>query len=75
MQLGQGNIIGLGYGEPSKVEGKWVADETFNRVVSAVLEGADEVLDFECGSGWGLFEMYYRGVSPRAWGWIRRRMR
>lgn len=50
-----------GYGEPSRVEGKWVADETFNRVVSAGLEGAGEVLDFGCGSGWGLFEMYYTG--------------
>lgn len=50
-----------GYGEPSKVEGKWVADDAFNRVVSAGLEGAEEVLDFGCGSGWGLFEMYYTG--------------
>lgn len=48
--------------EPEKVEGKWIEDEVFNRVVSEGLKGARNVLDYGCGWGWGLFEMHY--TSP-----------
>lgn len=55
-------------GEPEKYEGKWVEDETFNRVLSENLKDARNVLDFGCGFGWGLIEMAYSGKFEKGIG-------
>lgn len=44
---------------PEAMTARAFSDETFYRLTSAGLSGADTVLDYGCGSGWGLFEMYY----------------
>lgn len=45
--------------QPEKLEGRWIEDETFNRVVSEGVKGSNLVLDYGCGFGWGLFEMSF----------------
>ena len=43
--------------EVGKIEGKWITDETFNNNAIKCLEKANKVLDYGCGSGWGLIEL------------------
>ena len=45
--------------KPEKIAGKWVLDEGFNRVIESSLTQDSKVLDFGCGSGWGLLELYF----------------
>ncbi|MFA7032991.1 MAG: class I SAM-dependent methyltransferase, partial [Bacilli bacterium] len=52
--------------KPEKLTAKWVEDEGFNKVISASLKRDSKVLDFGCGSGWGLFELYF--TQPFAYG-------
>ena len=47
--------------EPERIEGRWVEDEVFDRVVSQGLRNAELILDYGCGFGWGLFEMSFIG--------------
>lgn len=61
----------LGNAEPEAYAEKAFHDETFDRLLAAGLAGAKTALDYGCGSGWGLFEMYYAnrdikglGVDP-----------
>ncbi len=52
--------------EPERIEGRWVEDEVFDRVVSQGLRNAELILDYGCGFGWGLFEMSFMAVSRKA---------
>ena len=53
---------------PEAVTGRAFADETFHRLTLKGLEGAHDVLDYGCGSGWGLFELYYTRAFERGLG-------
>jgi len=52
--------------KPEKIAGKWVLDEGFNHVIKSSLTEESKVLDFGCGSGWGLFELFF--TQPFAYG-------
>jgi len=48
--LGQkGNIL----------DGKWVKEEAFNNLINTYIKKDCDVLDFGCGSGWALIEIFY----------------
>ncbi len=63
----------LASAEPEAYAEKSFHDDTFDRLLAKGLDGAKTALDYGCGSGWGLFEMYYTnrgikglGVDPSA---------
>lgn len=43
----------------AKIEGKWVADSSFNDVIGKYVKDGSTVLDYGCGSGWALIEVGY----------------
>lgn len=45
--------------KPEAILGKKYEDTNFNALLRAGLDGAQSVLDYGCGDGWGLFEMYH----------------
>lgn len=56
----------LSVGEPEAITGKWAEDERFNSALSACLVPNGRLLDYGCGSGWGLIEANY--TVPQAEG-------
>ncbi len=53
---------------PEKIEGRAFDDPTFTRLLETGLKDAETVLDYGCGAGWGLFEMYFCKPSVRGVG-------
>lgn len=45
--------------EDYKVEGKFIEDDNFNNILKKYINENSEVLDFGCGSGWALPEIYF----------------
>lgn len=56
----------LSGGEPEAISGKWAEDERFNGALKTYLVPDGTLLDYGCGSGWGLIEANY--TVPQAAG-------
>ncbi len=41
------------------ITGKFVENATFNNIINEYVKAEDTLLDFGCGSGWGLPEIYF----------------
>ena len=41
------------------VKGKWTEDDVFNSTIKKYIKEGSKVLDYGCGSGWGLIEVGY----------------
>lgn len=44
--------------EPDTITEKFITDETFNKVIKSYINPSSKILDFGCGSGWALMEIY-----------------
>jgi len=44
---------------PEKIEGKWIEEKSFNDLIHKYFKENDNILDYGCGSGWGLIELAY----------------
>ncbi|MBR1846481.1 MAG: class I SAM-dependent methyltransferase [Bacilli bacterium] len=45
--------------ETQPLQGKWVEEEKFNQVIRTYVKPDGMVLDYGCGSGWGLMEIAF----------------
>ncbi|MGM9858478.1 MAG: class I SAM-dependent methyltransferase [Bacilli bacterium] len=43
----------------TKIDGKWIVDSTFNDAIKHYINPDSNILDYGCGTGWALFEIYY----------------